>query len=471
MASGAIQNIISQGRKMRIEHDALGELEIDDNVYWGIHTQRALYNFEISNYLNQFSMIKALAIVKKSCAEANYDLNFIDETKYLAICASCDEIIDGKHISQFPIDAMQGGAGTSLNMNMNEVIANLALEKIGKEKGQYSFIHPIEHVNLHQSTNDVYPSALKIALIFLYRELSQSIAGLQGALNDKEKEFADILTIGRTELQDAVPMTLGAQFGSFAEAIARDRWRSFKCEERLRILNIGGTAIGTGLTAPRKYIFLIIEKLRKNTGLGLSRAENMIDATANNDAFSEVSGILNAHAANLIKISSDLRLLHYLDEIHLPSLQAGSSIMPGKVNPVIIESIMGTALKVLSNDKLINDLISRGTLQINEFMPLIAYTLIESLELLIKLNNSFAKHIIQIKANKEQCLNKFYSNPIIITAFIPIIGYDKCSDIISDYTKISEPKPKFDSFLENYLDTDTIKKVLNPSNLMSLGYK
>ncbi len=252
-----------------------------------------------------------------------------------AIINACDEIAKGRFSDQFPVDALQGGAGTSTNMNLNEVIANRAIEILGGNKGDYSLIHPLEDVNLHQSTNDVYPTAIKVAGIYRLRDLAKAIAELQGAFQEKEKEFAGIIKIGRTELQEAVPITLGAEFSAFAEAISRDRWRTFKCEERLRVVNLGGTAVGTGLAAPQDYIFLVIEKLREVTGLGLSRGENLPAETANADSFVEVSGILKAHAVNLLKIANDLRLMNLLGEIKLPQLQAGSSIMPGKVNPVL----------------------------------------------------------------------------------------------------------------------------------------
>ncbi|RKY60852.1 MAG: aspartate ammonia-lyase, partial [Candidatus Latescibacterota bacterium] len=278
----------------RIEKDFLGEKKIPKEAYWGIHTQRAIENFPITGYRTPFSLIRAFAIVKKACCMANLELGYIDEKKANAIILACDEIIDGKLADQFPLDPLQGGAGTSTNMNVNEVIANRAIEILGGEKGDYSIVHPLNDVNLHQSTNDTYPTAMKVATIVELRNLSQAIARLQGAFQRKEKEFAQVVKTGRTELQEAVPLTLGAEFSAFAEAIARDRWRTFKCEERLRVVNLGGTAVGTGLGAPRSYIFLVIEKLRAITGLGLSRGENMVDQTANTDCFVEVSGILKA---------------------------------------------------------------------------------------------------------------------------------------------------------------------------------
>ncbi|MFP4370170.1 MAG: lyase family protein, partial [Candidatus Kapaibacterium sp.] len=267
----------------RIEKDKLGTLEIPAERYYGIHTQRALNNFRVSGIRVNPRLIKAMALVKAAAATTNKELGYIDELgEYIYKAAK--EIAAGNLAEEFPLDAIQGGAGTSTNMNLNEVIANRALELAGRERGDYSFIDPVEHVNLHQSTNDVYPTALKISLIYAVRELSHTIEKIQGALQAKEREFSDIITLGRTEMQDAVPITLGSQFAAMVEAFSRDRWRTFKCEERLRSVNIGGTAVGTGLTAPRKYIFLIIDKLRRETGLGLSRSEHIMGDTANIDS-------------------------------------------------------------------------------------------------------------------------------------------------------------------------------------------
>ena len=347
----------------------LGEKQIPAGVFWGIHTSRAVENFPLSGIKVNPCLIRAVARVKKAAALANMELKYLSVKNAGAIVRAAEEVAEGKYSEQFPVDAFQGGAGTSLNMNVNEVIANRASEILGGGKGAEALIHPLEDVNKHQSTNDVFPTALKVALIYDLKALSAANAGLQGAFQKKEKEFAGIVKIGRTEMQEAVPLTLGAEFSAFAEAFARDRWRTFKAEERLRVVNIGGTAVGTGLGAPKSYIFLVIEKLREVTGLGLARSENVIDPTANNDAFVEASAILKANAVNLIKVSSDLRLLNLLEEIRLPPAQAGSSIMPGKVNPVIVEAVAQAGYRVLSNDITVSDLCSKGTLQINEFAP------------------------------------------------------------------------------------------------------
>ncbi len=308
-----------------------------------------------------------------------------------------------------------------------------------------------------------------MAAILGLKALSETAAKLQGVFQQKEKDFSEIVKIGRTELQGAVPMTLGAEFAAFAEAFARDRWRTFKCEERLRVVNLGGTAIGTGLTAPQRYIFLVIEKLREITGLGLSASENRVDATANADPFVEVSGILKAHATNLIKIAGDLRLMNLLGEIALPQLQSGSSIMPGKINPVILEAVTQAGLKVISYDLLVTEAASRGTFQICEFMPLLAHALLESIELLTHVDQMFAAHVAGIKADPEKCQAYVDRSEGIITAFVPHLGYDKTGELLQAF-KVSGLK-NLRKFLEERLGKEIVAKTLSPQNLLSLGHK
>jgi len=453
----------------RMENDFLGTLEIPREAYWGIHTRRAMINFRISGGNVNPLLVRALALVKKACCLANTETGHLSPEKSRVIQKACQEISEGLLADQFPVDAIQGGAGTSANMNINEVIANRAIELSGGRKGDYHLIHPLDDVNLHQSTNDVYPTALKVAAIFRLRDLSKAISGLQGAFQEKEKEFAGIVKLGRTELQDAVPITLGAEFSAFAEAFSRDRWRTFKCEERLRVVNLGGTAVGTGLAAPRNYIFLVTEKLREITGLGLSRGENIVGETANADSFVEVSAILKAHAVNLIKIANDLRLMNFLGEIRLPELQAGSSIMPGKVNPVLAEAAIQTGLKVIANDTLVTEAAARGTLQINEFLPLLAHALLESLDLLISINSLLAPHVRGVVADKDKCESYFNASPMIITALLPVIGYEKASQWIAEFS--SEHEQNMRHFLEEKLGKELIDKIFSPYQLTALGYK
>lgn len=322
---------------------------------------------------------------------------------------------------------------------------------------------------MHQSTNDVYPTALKVAAILGLKALSEAAAKLQGAFQQKEKEFAGIVKMGRTELQEAVPMTLGAEFAAFAEAFARDRWRTFKCEERLRVVNLGGTAIGTGLAAPQRYIFLVIEKLCEITGLGLSRSENLIDATANADAFVEVSGILKAHASNLVKIANDLRLMNLLGEIQLPRLRTGSSVIPGKINPVLLEAVMQAGLKVMANDLLVTEAVSRATFQICEFMPLLAHALLGSIDLLTRADEMFSMHVAGIKAGPEKCQASTDQAEGIVTAFVPHLGYDKVAELLKEFR--SSGKKGLREFLEERVGKEVVAKTLSPQNLLSLGHK
>jgi aspartate ammonia-lyase len=441
----------------RTEKDFLGEMQIPADAPWGIHTARALDNFPIPGSRVPSPLIIALAQVKKACALANKELDFLPAEKADAIIAACESV--QLSAGQCELTALQGGAGTSTNLYINEVVANHAGNNV----------HPIEDVNLHQSTNDVYPTAVKVAAIQGARELAGQVEALQGSFQRLENKFAHIPTIGKTELSEAVPLTLGAEFGAFAEAFARDRWRTFKCEERLRVVNLGGTAVGTGLTAPRSYIFLVIDKLREVTGMGLSRGENLVDQTANADAFVEVSGIMKACAANLLKICGDLRLLHMIGKIRLPAVQAGSSIMPGKVNPVVLESVMQIGIKVQSNDLIVSECASRGSLQINEFMPLLAFALLESMELLGAACAMLAKHAEGIVADEAACEQQFNASVEIVTAFLPVVGYEQATVLVESFKKTG--RTDFRAYLVKELGEETVGKILSPQNLMALGHR
>jgi aspartate ammonia-lyase len=421
----------------RIEADLLGSKQIPADALWGIHTARAVENFPLSGRPVHSELIKAFGEVKLACAQTNNQLGFWkDKNKVEAIEKSCFEMSHGLLNKHIIVDALQGGAGTSTNMNVNEVIANRALQLLGEKPGSYDIISPLDDINLHQSTNDTFPTAVKIASIRLLRKLEQSVLNLQEAFQLKEKEFAHIVKIGRTQLQDAVLTTLGREMSAFAEAFNRDRWRIYKCEERLRVVNLGGTAIGTGLGAPKQFIFKVVDRLRENTNIGLARAENLIDGTQNVDVFVEVSGILKAHATNLLKISNDLRLLSSgpdagFGEITLPAKQAGSSIMPGKINPVIPEAVAQIAIKTMGNDQIISHACSAGNLELNQFMPLIADALLENLMLLNNACSVFREHcVLGITANEEVCKKNVENSTATITALIPKIGYEKASEII-----------------------------------------
>lgn len=423
---------------MRKEKDFLGEVSIPNDCYWGINTVRALENFRISGYKVDREFIRAFGQVKEACAITIKGFGKWPEEKADAIIEACRELAEGKLDDYIPIDPFQGGAGTSLNMNVNEVIANRALEILGHEKGSYSIVDPIEDINLYQSTNDVYPTALKIACLYLLKDLEKTVISLQQCLETKEREFEGIVKVARTQLMDAVLVTLGKEFSAYAEAIARDRWRIYKCEERLRVVNIGGTAVGTGLSAPKKYIFGVIENLRTITGLNLARAENMVENTQNLDVFSEVSGILKAHATNLIKISNDLRLLNSgpcagFGEIILPAVQVGSSIMPGKVNPVIPEIAAQVGLRVLGNDAVINNCVAMGQLELNQFIPLAAFSMIESLRLLINVNEAFREKCVEgIQPNHKNIKKHIDASFAVLTALLPKIGYKKATLIAKE---------------------------------------
>lgn len=420
----------------RTECDLLGKRKLPIGALWGIHSLRALENFPLINQTIHPELIKAYGDVKLACFMVNRQLGyFADDEKAAAIEKACTEMGEGLLSRHIVVDALQGGAGTSTNMNVNEVIANRALQIMGKNPGEYSIISPLDDINLHQSTNDTYPTALKLAAIRMLRHLEQQILALQEAFQAKEKEFAHIVKVGRTQLQDAVLTTLGREMGAYAEAFNRDRWRIYKCEERLRVVNLGGTAIGTGLGAPRKFIFMATEKLREITGIGLARSENLTDGTMNNDVFVEVSAILKACAANLLKVSNDFRLLSSgpdagLGEINLPPCQAGSSIMPGKVNPVIPEAVGQAAILVSANDVAITQAVASGNLELNQYMPLIAHCLLQNIGLLTNACKIFRqKCITGISANEEVCRKQVYNSTATVTAILPKTGYTKATEV------------------------------------------
>ncbi|HWR44049.1 aspartate ammonia-lyase [Sporomusa sp.] len=420
---------------MRLEKDLLGEREVPAHVYYGIHTLRAMENFPLSDYKVSYILIKAITLIKKAAAEVNAELGHLPKDKAQAVAAAADEVLSGKWREQFVVDALQGGAGTSTNMNVNEVLANRAIELLGGQRGDYDVVHPLNHINMHQSTNDVYPTALRIAAIWLLKPLSEGCAALQEALQAKEAEFAGVIKVGRTEMQDAVPVMLGQEFSAYAGAISRDRWRLYKVEERLRQAALGGTAIGTGLNADKKYIFMVNDRVRQYAGIGLARAENMIDVIQNADVFVEVSGLLKALAVNLGKLAHDLRLLSSgpragLGEIRLPERQAGSSIMPGKVNPIIPEAINQVAFHVMASDIAIAMAAQSGQLELNAFMPLIAHHLLESLTVLtnaVKILNEFC--IQGITADADRCQALLAGSQVSVTALVPHIGYDLASKV------------------------------------------
>ncbi len=408
-------------------------------ILYGEESRKALANFALNYKETNLKLIYAIVKVKKAAAKTYVKLGTGKAGVYESVVRACDRILAGEYKEQFVVDALQGGAGTSANMNVNEVVAALAGKIWREEKKEELLIHPLDDVNRGQSTNDVYPTALRIASIELLRELSDGCAKLQQALQLKEREYEGIKKLGRTELMDAIPVTLGEEFGAYSQAVARDRWRLYKVEERLRQVNLGGTAVGNSSNADRKYRFMVIEELREITGMGLAAAEYPMDITQNNDVFVEVSGLLKALAVNLMKISGDLRLMNSgphggIGEIHLKPLQAGSTIMPGKVNPVIPEMVTQVAMKVMANDYAITMAASRGEFELNAFLPLIAESLLESLMLLERAVELFrSKCIEQLEPDRERCEALLEGSYAFATSYTRVLGYDRVSEIIEQY--------------------------------------
>lgn len=451
---------------MREEKDKIGSISIEENALYGIQTVRAVNNFAISNDHVRLELIYAMITIKKAAATAHKELKLLDNDIASAIIKACDMALSGDVDDAFITNALQGGAGTSTNMNVNEVIANLALKLLGRPIGDYSAVHPLDHVNKGQSTNDVYPTALRIAAIKQIRSLSGECSKLQESLQKKELEYAQILKLGRTELMDALPITLGQEFGSYAQAIARDRWRIYKVEERLRQVNLGGTAVGTGSNTNRKFTYKVIDILRELTDMGLSKAEYPMDLTQNNDVFVEVSGLLKALAVNLMKISTDLRLMNSgpnggFGEITLQELQAGSTIMPGKVNPIIPEMVTQIAIKVMANDSAITFCAASGNFELNAFMPLIADSLLESLSLLTNALSIFrTKCIDTLTPNIETCRAHLDRSLVLATSLAPYIGYEEAASLVKECG--NDPDKIRELVLQNqFLDEVTLDKILN----------
>lgn len=458
----------------RIEKDSIGEVMIPATSYYGINTKRAQENFDLGSKCVNLKLIYEIALIKKAAAIVNKGLKQLTAEKATAIIRASEEVIEHKFDHEFVVNALQGGAGTSTNMNVNEVIANRAIELLGGTKGDYDLVHPLNDVNMSQSTNDVYPTALRIAAIHRLRKLSFSLAELQEALQGKENAFSDVIKLGRTELMDALPMMLGQEFGAYAKAIERDRWRVYKVEERLRQINLGGTAIGTGVNASQKYIFMITDTIQALTGLGLARSDYPMDITQNNDVFVEVSGLLKACSTNLLKISNDLRLLASgpkggFGEIELPQMQVGSTIMPGKVNPVIPEMIGQVAMQVMANDYAITMAASSGQLELNAFMPLIAESLLESLELLNNGVTLFREKCIEgISPNKEKCQETLEKSAVLAAALVHHIGYDQAAHIAK--RALREDKTIRDVLKEETVFSEAkLDAILNPFEVTKPG--
>jgi aspartate ammonia-lyase len=420
---------------MRLEHDLLGDFEIPSVAYWGVHTARAAQNFPISGVpIGHYrSLIRALAMVKEAAAEANFKVGELEGELRDAIVKACHEVAEGQFDSQFIVDAIQGGAGTSTNMNANEVIANRALEHLGREKGDYSFCHPLNHVNMSQSTNDVYPTALKVALILELRELIRAMEHLRTAFGNKAREFKDVIKMGRTQLQDAVPMTLGMEFATFARMTMEDEQRLREVIPLLSEINLGGTAIGTQLNAPKGYAAAACEHLTKIAGIQFVVAEDMVEATQDAGVFVMVSGVLKRVAVKLSKTSNDLRLLSSgpragLGEINLPPRQAGSSIMPGKVNPVIPEVVNQIAFAMIGYDITVTMAAEAGQLQLNAFEPIMCRALMMGITQLRQGCYVLADNCVDgITANVEKLRADVENSIGLVTALSPTLGYENAT--------------------------------------------
>jgi len=424
----------------RREHDLLGERDVPAAAYYGIHTLRALENFPISRTpISAYpELIRALACVKQAAALTNLELKLLDRARAEAIIAACEEIRRGEWHAHFVVDAIQGGAGTSTNMNANEVIANRALELLGHARGEYQHLHPLEHVNLSQSTNDVYPTAVKVALHFEIQRLRAAMAQLRLEFEIKAREFADVLKMGRTQLQDAVPMTLGQEFSTYAVMLAEDEERLREAALLIQEINLGATAIGTGINAPPEYAPRVCLHLRRLTGIDLVTAHNLVEATQDAGAFVQLSGVLKRVAVKLSKTCNDLRLLSSgpragLGEINLPPVQAGSSIMPGKVNPVIPEVVNQIAFEVIGNDVTVSFAAEAGQLQLNAFEPIIAHNLFNSLIYLRQGCLTLAERCVRgITANREHLRRSVAHSIGIVTALNPYIGYENATAIAKE---------------------------------------
>lgn len=421
--------------KFRREHDSVGEMDILENAYYGANAKRAEENFPITGLKADDKFLDAMVEVKKAAAIENEKLDLISTEQKDAILFACDKILSGEYRDNFIVDPIQGGAGTSYNMNANEIIANIANEKLGGGLGVYDKVHPNDDVNKGQSTNDVIPTSGKIALIRYFIELKDECEKLIKSLDNKAEEFEDVYKMGRTQLQDAVPMSLGQEFNAYKSVIKRDYKRIERAIEVLSSVNLGGTAIGTGLNADNKYVNEIVDVLKKVTGLNLKQAEDLIDGTQNLDGFLYASSVLKTFAASLSKISNDLRLMSSgpqtgIGDINLPVRQAGSSIMPGKVNPVIPEVVSQVAFAVIGNDITITMAVEAGQLELNAFEPVIFYKLFESLRALRGAIFTLRVNCIDgITANKERLLEEVEKCVGLVTALAPHIGYEKSSKI------------------------------------------
>jgi len=460
--------------EFRIEKDFLGEEEIPSHVYYGIQSLRAKDNFPITGYTMDTTLIRAIGYIKKAAAIANSELGLLDKEKADAIIEAAEEVTAEKFNEHFIVDPIQGGAGTSFNMNANEVIANRALELLGEAKGSYHIISPNSHVNMAQSTNDVFPTAVNIALIERLHHLVEQLAMLVDSFKGKATEFDDVIKMGRTHLQDAVPIRLGQEFIGYYSVIQRDLERVHRSMTGLHGLNIGGTSVGTGLNAMPAYAEKVVAYLSEYTGFQLRNSDSLIDATQNTDVYTEVSGMLKINALNLSKIANDLRLMSSgpttgLQEINLPARQSGSSIMPGKVNPVICEVMNQIAYQVTGNDATIGMAAENGQLELNVMKPVLVYNLLQSITILENGVRVFRDYAISgITANIEHCRNMVEKSISLVTAINPYVGYEKATEVARIAAETNRPIREICLGLE-ILTEEQLNEILDLNNLTSPG--
>ncbi|WP_330413078.1 aspartate ammonia-lyase [Dorea formicigenerans] len=458
----------------RVEKDSIGVKDIPEEVYYGVQTLRAAENFHITGLNMHPEIINSLAYIKKASAITNCEVGILEKKKAQAIVQACDEIIEGKFHDDFIVDPIQGGAGTSLNMNANEVIANRAIEILGGKKGDYTIVNPNDDVNCGQSTNDVIPTAGKMTSLHLLQNLKKQLLRLYDALNEKAKEFDHVIKMGRTQMQDAVPIRLGQEFKAYSVAIMRDIHRMDKAMDEMRTLNMGGTAIGTGINADENYLRRIVPNLSEISGMEFIQAFDLIDATQNLDSFVAVSGAVKACAVTLSKMSNDLRLMSSgpragFGEINLPAKQNGSSIMPGKVNPVIPEVVNQVAFNIIGNDMTITMAAEAGQLELNAFEPIIFYCMFQSIDTLGYAVETLVDNcIVGITANEERCRQLVENSVGIITAICPHVGYEKTADIAKKAINSNESVRSL-ILKENIMDEEELSRILDPIHMTEPG--
>ena len=458
----------------RTEFDALGEVKIPADAYFGVQTKRAADNFPITGYPVHSALIKSLALVKKAAIGVNMELDMIEEKKGLALLQAAQEIIDGNFLDQFIVDTIQGGAGTSFNMNMNEVLANRALEILEEPRGNYRIIHPNNHVNMGQSTNDVVPTAIRLGAIKLLDKLMGEFRNLINALQEKAREFDGVVKMGRTHLQDAVPIRLGQELKAFSRALERDVERMNDARRDLMTVNLGATAIGTGLNAHQEYVKIVTRKLRELTELDMKQAPDLIDATQNQDELIQLSGCLRTAAVNFCKMANDFRLLASgpragFNEIDLPAVQPGSSIMPGKVNPVIPEVINQISFQVQGNDHTVALAGQAGQLELNVMMPVLVFNLYQSLDIMVQGARIFYEKCIRgLTAHQERCRQMVEESLGIITAISPHIGYEAASRVAEKALETGRPLRQI-LLEEGMLSSKELDIILDPLEMTEPG--